>query len=206
MTTDLLLSLLSSAVQSHHLPFARPVALTSDSTTSAGPLFRLEGSDEVNFPELLAVIHRLPPVSGMVLIIEKGTRLFAEAMDAIDVRLLPLLRWLHSSAPRIRPVTAVEAVSSVHALHQFVVVYPSETERRFQQAKERLQGSVWAFHGSRSESWHCILRTGLKNLTSVSTRPLPQESDCPLPFSVLTPPSLPFLLPSATLRFLALFC
>jgi hypothetical protein len=31
-----------------------------------------------------------------------------------------------------------------------------------------IQGTVWAFHGSRSENWHAILRQGVRNLSGTA--------------------------------------
>ncbi len=52
--------------------------------------------------------------------------------------------------------------------HQFLLLSaPPEVEEAFS-AKKAQKGTVWAFHGSRSENWHAILRQGVRNLSGTA--------------------------------------
>ena len=52
--------------------------------------------------------------------------------------------------------------------HQFLLLSaPPEVEEAFS-AKKAVKGTVWAFHGSRSENWHAILRQGVRNMSGTA--------------------------------------
>ena len=161
---DLLISLLYSAVAGRRMPFAPPLDVFAP--LGDGRFFRVAETDVVDFAALHAAVQLLPSVADMQALIQQGGHSFADTMDGLDTRLLPLLRWLFHSAPSIRQLTAAELLPSISSPLQFLIAHSNEAEERFQ--GKRGKGSVWAFHGSRGDSWHCILRTGLKNLRSDS--------------------------------------
>lgn len=75
-----------------------------------------------------------------------------------------VLSWIVASnrsyLVKLPPEKELESMASHH---QFLMLSASpEQEEEFAQLKEK-HGSVFAFHGSRSENWHSILRQGLRN-------------------------------------------
>jgi poly [ADP-ribose] polymerase 6/8 len=75
-----------------------------------------------------------------------------------------MLEWLiRSNRSHIMKLPADRLLTSFKTPHQFVLLCASpEHEAVFSQLKAK-HGSVWAFHGSRVENWHGIVRNGLKN-------------------------------------------
>jgi len=77
---------------------------------------------------------------------------------------MPLLQWIVASnrsyLVKLPPDKQLETMCSNH---QFLMLSASpEQEEEFAQLKAK-HGSVFAFHGSRTENWHSILRQGLRN-------------------------------------------
>jgi hypothetical protein len=62
------------------------------------------------------------------------------------------------------------AKSGVNCVHQYLMKSAApEKERKFQALKAKHK-TVFAFHGSRMECWHAIVRAGLKNVSGKSHR------------------------------------
>lgn len=76
----------------------------------------------------------------------------------------PLLSWIVASNRSYLVKLAPEKeLPMMCSHHQFLMLSASpEQEEEFAKLKEK-HGSVFAFHGSRSENWHSILRQGLRN-------------------------------------------
>ncbi|BFY98855.1 hypothetical protein BsWGS_01895 [Bradybaena similaris] len=74
----------------------------------------------------------------------------------------PLLRWIISSnRAHIVKLPANKQLSFMGTRHQFLMrISPPLQDREFRMKKEKY-GSVFAFHGSPIENWHCIIREGL---------------------------------------------
>jgi len=96
--------------------------------------------------------------------LDGGARELRELMDARDALAWPLLQWITSSnRSHIVSVPAALRLRRVGTRHQFVMLSaPPERQARFD-ALAREHGSKFAWHGSRKENWHAILRNGLRN-------------------------------------------
>lgn len=91
--------------------------------------------------------------------------------------LIPLLFWiLTSNKSHIRALADEERLPEFEGVsHQFALLSSSpEREIRFQRLVQSLQktkkdsGYLFAFHGSWSGNWHCIVRNGLRNMSGTS--------------------------------------
>ncbi|KAL6064174.1 Protein mono-ADP-ribosyltransferase parp8 [Balamuthia mandrillaris] len=87
-----------------------------------------------------------------------------DQLDRVDRLAYPLLQWIISSnRSHIVKLSKSRHIPSMNTPYQYVLLSsPPEKEEKFRELKAQ-HGSVFAFHGSRVENWHCILRMGLKN-------------------------------------------
>jgi len=85
-------------------------------------------------------------------------------MDKAHPHSFQLLQWIISSnRSHIVKIDKNHMIKSMLTSHQYLLLSaPPEKETLFRDLKAK-HGSVFAFHGSSSENWHCILRLGLKN-------------------------------------------
>jgi poly [ADP-ribose] polymerase 6/8 len=108
------------------------------------------------------ILSRLPSIREMI-----------QAKDCVDMKTrldrghkhaYPLLQWIISSnRSHIVKLPKNKHLQSMNTPYQYVLLSaPPEKEDKFQNLKSQ-HGSVFAFHGSRVENWHSILRYGLKN-------------------------------------------
>jgi poly [ADP-ribose] polymerase 6/8 len=74
------------------------------------------------------------------------------------------LQWIvTSNRSHLVKIPNADQIVQMRTTHQFLMLSQDpEREARFLQLKEE-SGSVFAFHGSRLENWHSILRNGLIN-------------------------------------------
>ena len=85
-------------------------------------------------------------------------------LDKQDILACPLLQWLIvSNRSHIVKLPENRQLSFMKTPHQFLLMSsPPAKEALFQKYK-RQYGSTFAFHGSRTENWHAIIRNGLMN-------------------------------------------
>jgi len=85
-------------------------------------------------------------------------------MDQAHEHAYSLLQWIiTSNRSHIVKLNAEKHIKSMATSHQYLLLSaPPEREAAFREAKN-IHGSIFAFHGSSSENWHSILRSGLKN-------------------------------------------
>ena len=88
---------------------------------------------------------------------------YNQTWDEYSVESL-LVQWVISSnRTHIAKLSPDKHLKSMNTNFQYVMISASpEKEEEFQALKAR-SGSSFAFHGSRVENWHSILRNGLKN-------------------------------------------
>merc|ERR1711991_367204 len=74
------------------------------------------------------------------------------------------MQWIVSSnRSHLVKLSSDQRLKCMDTQYQFLMLSaPPEHEEHFAALKAK-HGSRWAFHGSRTENWHCILRTGLRN-------------------------------------------
>eukprot|EP01114_Cavostelium_apophysatum_P018829 TRINITY_DN5911_c0_g1_i1.p1 TRINITY_DN5911_c0_g1~~TRINITY_DN5911_c0_g1_i1.p1 ORF type:complete len:741 (-),score=192.10 TRINITY_DN5911_c0_g1_i1:3-2225(-) len=85
-------------------------------------------------------------------------------MDRANPHAFNLMQWIiTSNRSHIVKINTDKQIKSMATPHQYLLLSaPPEKEALFKSLKAK-HGSVYAFHGSSSENWHCILRVGLKN-------------------------------------------
>jgi len=85
-------------------------------------------------------------------------------LDKAHSYCFPLLQWLISSnRSHIEKLSENRHVKSMNTPYQYLLLSaPPEKEEQFNALKAK-HGTIFAFHGSPVENWHCILRTGLRN-------------------------------------------
>ena len=78
----------------------------------------------------------------------------------------PLLEWVISSnRSHIVKMDPSHLLKEMETQHQFILLTAApEKEAAFKAVKAK-HSTKFAFHGSRAENWHCILRNGLKNMS-----------------------------------------
>lgn len=80
-----------------------------------------------------------------------------------------MFQWVMNSAgSHLVKLEDKQRISFMRTTHQFLFSMASDERiEKFNQLKAK-HGSCWAFHGSRAENWHSILRNGLKNASGTA--------------------------------------
>jgi poly [ADP-ribose] polymerase 6/8 len=83
----------------------------------------------------------------------------------------PLLEWvIASNRSHLIQMEPSAQISAMGTPHQFLLLTaPPEKECVFRERKAKY-GTKFAFHGSRAENWHGILRNGLKNMSGTGNQ------------------------------------
>ena len=85
-------------------------------------------------------------------------------MDGVDKLGYPLLNWIISSnRSHIVKLPVDKQLEFMHTPHQFLLLCSPPTKETAFRGLKRDHGSTFAFHGSKFENWHSILRNGLYN-------------------------------------------
>lgn len=94
-----------------------------------------------------------------------------ERLERIEPLAYPLLEWvIASNRSHLIQMSETALISSMDTQRQFLLLTaPPEKERVFQEKKKKY-GTKFAFHGSRAENWHAILRNGLKNMSGTANQ------------------------------------
>ncbi|KAI6657990.1 Poly polymerase 6 [Oopsacas minuta] len=87
-----------------------------------------------------------------------------DRLDSLDQNSFPLLQWvLASNRCHIVKLSPDRQIKSMGTTHQFLLLSaPPAKEAEFRKLKLKNK-SIYAFHGSRLENWHSIMRNGLMN-------------------------------------------
>lgn len=88
------------------------------------------------------------------------------SLDRVERLTFPLLEWIiNSNRSYLVQLEPAHQLQRMKAEYQFLLLMASpEKEAVFRKGKEKY-GTKFAFHGSRAENWHSILRVGLRNLS-----------------------------------------
>eukprot|EP01156_Anaeramoeba_ignava_P022852 Anaeramoba_ignava/c21107_g2_i2.p1 GENE.c21107_g2_i2~~c21107_g2_i2.p1 ORF type:complete len:707 (+),score=216.28 c21107_g2_i2:54-2174(+) len=118
------------------------------------------------FDELKKVLDSFPSVDEMAKFgrDERKLRGYLESLHPESYR---LLRWLiTTNRAHLIKLEESQQITEFNTKNQFLLLSgPPQKESAFQELKKN-NPSVYAFHGSPVENWHCILRTGLKNMSN----------------------------------------
>ena len=95
-----------------------------------------------------------------------------DKLEAIDPIGWKLFQWINTSnrtfIVQLPPASRISALESVNCVHQYLMKAATpEKEEKFQALKQQHK-TVFAFHGSRMECWHAIIRAGLKNVSGTA--------------------------------------
>jgi len=120
-------------------------------------------SPQVKDFNLLQQVFNVFPSIEDIMLAQDSTDVKAH-LDAAGSYCFPLLQWLVSSnRSHIEKIPPSRHVKSMNTEYQYVLMSaPPEKEQAFKRLKAQ-HGTIFAFHGSPVENWHCILRTGLRN-------------------------------------------
>jgi len=115
-----------------------------------------------DFSKVNTILSKFPSVEQMSQ--AKDFSDMKKRMDKAHENAFSLLQWIiTSNRSHIVKLNSDKHIKSMETPHQYLLLSaPPEKESKFRSLKEKY-GSVFAFHGSSSENWHSILRTGLKN-------------------------------------------
>ena len=187
---DLSISLLIASIYKRRMLYVRPIDVFGIDKDGKQLSFRKDEEEkgdnrsrhgknedgelgpELDINLLLEVIESCPSVADMRNTIDAdpdgSERHFENFLDEISPLLRPLLRWLiTSNRSYIRYVPEEERIPELGDAVQFMVVNgtPAKTARFRSALSNAPKPSRFAFHGSGTENWHSILRTGLKNMS-----------------------------------------
>lgn len=148
------------------ITLAKAAATSSRNTAVLNPFPQVPDPDK---PDIFALNPEKPDYNlakEAVCAISMSSLTFQDGAKKVTHHRLatPLLSWIVASnrsyLVKLAPDKELETMCSHH---QFLMLSASpEQEEEFARLKEK-HGSVFAFHGSRSENWHSILRQGLRN-------------------------------------------
>jgi poly [ADP-ribose] polymerase 6/8 len=96
--------------------------------------------------------------------------LLKKNLDKSDDLAFPLFRWIiASNKAHFAKVLKKDEISGLPSgIVQYIMVSGNPEREAIFRSKRKKYGSFYAFHGSSSGNWHCILRSGLKNYSGTS--------------------------------------
>ncbi len=117
---------------------------------------------------LISTISDLPLILEALNGIKMSTMMEVSKNKVPDVHRLsyPMMQWVVSSnRSHLVKLGPEKHLACMGTPHQFLLLSaPPEVEEIFA-ARKKAKGTVWAFHGSRTENWHAILRQGVRNMS-----------------------------------------
>lgn len=122
-----------------------------------------EGKEIMNLLDKLPKIKKLQEIATDKISFKKG-------LDKIDDKLYQFLSWIiTSNRAHLAPVPKEQSIKGLpKEIIPFVLISANpEREAQFR-IKRKKFGSFYAFHGSSTGNWHCILRSGLKNYSGTN--------------------------------------
>lgn len=160
---DLLVNLTYSAAQ---------LCLETNGVREVSPspkklLGKMEHIDEGK--AILDILDKLPKISEIKS--KSNDKLsFKKYLDKKNDKLFPMLSWIiTSNRAHLASVPKDQSIKGLpKEITPFVLISANpEREAQFR-AKRKKYGSFYAFHGSSTGNWHCILRSGLKNYSGTN--------------------------------------
>lgn len=120
-----------------------------------------------NFETLKEVLQHFPSVEEIIG--SDNLMRLRETLERKHRAAYPLVEWaINSNRSVLIKLAAGRGLPSMSTPHQFILLQaPPEKQRVFVERKQKY-GTKFAFHGSRAENWHSILRNGLKNMSGTS--------------------------------------
>jgi hypothetical protein len=159
--TDLLVSMvIAAAKSSRNNQILEPFPTIFDPKNSSKPAL---SPDNKNW-ELL---HKI--VAAICSVDSKLPGAWRHGLQKAHELAWPLLNWITSSnRSHLVRLPPTYFINSMGTPYQYLLISaPPEKEAIFQKNKKQ-HGSLWAFHGSKPENWHSILRRGLINASGTA--------------------------------------
>lgn len=161
---DLLVAFFRSAVRSQRHDFVLNPYPSVVDQKSGGMIFDPQKKD---FARLKQVTDQLPETKEFIGV-ESANQLSAK-LSGRDPACFPLLSWIISSnRSLIIKLQEHQRIARMNTPHQFFFITASEEKQRRFDERKASKGTIFAFHGSRLENWHSILRIGMKNMSGTS--------------------------------------
>jgi hypothetical protein len=139
-----------------------------------GPTSFMKAGDAKDSALMMEVIQLMPSIADMVRLGAEGTTALRAQLTALHALMYPLLQWILSSnrahLQHIEKKNEIPGVGNCVAQFHLLSSNPQK-ESNFRRLREearaaRGEGSFRVWHGSGAGNWHCILRTGLKNMSN----------------------------------------
>jgi hypothetical protein len=151
------------------------MAVTSNGVRDLSPqptnILEMTKKDEVAVGNgVMKILDSMPPVKDIVKNSEGEEKALLAYLKKQNEKLFPLLSWIISSSRSyLIPVPKDKLIGGIpKGIDQFIMVSSNPEREALLTSKKKSQGSFFAFHGSGSGNWHCILRKGLQNLSNTS--------------------------------------
>lgn len=135
-----------------------------------GPLnFFLSDTKTKNFRLILEVVQLIPSIQSMQQLSGGNSDVLRRRLNSLHPLVYPFVQWVISS--NRSHVQFIPQIYHVRGLgpHQYLLInHNAHKEQRFRALKAAAKrnsggsGSFFAWHGSATGNWHCILREGLR--------------------------------------------
>jgi hypothetical protein len=158
---DLLLTIFRAAALSSRDHMLDPYPKIVDPTNPSKFALNPEKRDISKIRSILQVL----PTTREVIQCEDLVAL-KERLEAKDNLAYPLLEWVISSnRSHIVKMDPAHLLAGMDSPHQFILIAAAPEKETIFRGYKAKHKTKFAFHGSRAENWHCILRNGLKNMS-----------------------------------------
>ena len=125
--------------------------------------------DRPDHERVRKIASSFPPLSQL-----RSTTNYATLRDEVHKRdplAFPLLGWIVSSnRSYIVKVPAQLSIKTLNTDDQFLLLTSTPEKDEIFRKRAKESGTFLAFHGSRGENWHSILRSGLKNYSGTKNQ------------------------------------
>ncbi|CUG91506.1 Hypothetical protein, putative [Bodo saltans] len=135
-----------------------------------GPLnFFLSDGKTKNFRLILEVLQQIPSTTSMIKLSGGDNSALRRALDKVHPLVYPFAQWiLSSNRSHIQYVPQMYHVRGMGPNQYLIINHNAKKEKAFRLLKAATakrnggSGSFFAWHGSATGNWHCILREGLR--------------------------------------------
>eukprot|EP00760_Papus_ankaliazontas_P013157 PhM_4_TR15655/c0_g1_i1/m.61338/K15258/PARP6_8; poly [ADP-ribose] polymerase 6/8 len=144
-----------------------PFPLVFDPKEVAATSAPLLDPNNKNIDLARAVFQAFPPLRQLSTVDDAGE--LRTTLEKAHPLAYPTLQWvLQSNRCLIRKIPSESHIDFMGTPYQFLFSSAApERQTKFEALKAK-HGTEWAFHGSRAENWHSILRNGLKNASGTN--------------------------------------
>ena len=165
---DLLISMASSACMSERRDSLFKCIPSEFYLATKGHVNNVPGSHQIDWNRMIEAFAIIPDVAVMATIPDLQQYLLGRIPHA-GVRAFRLLRSvLNSCRGHLMQLQAADQFPTMKTEYQFRLCTESPHKEEVFSRRKKKYGSRFLFHGSPFYNWHCILREGLKNMSSTN--------------------------------------